>query len=83
MGTCSCAKDLVVQFNGFTLLAWDYCTAQCFLGIAQTVMVGVKRLLFQLSVNDMNQIKIRLVATNDRLTIAFCLLGELQHLRYD
>lgn len=37
-----------VQLNGSTLVVWDYCTAQCFLGIAQTVTVGVKRLLFHL-----------------------------------
>lgn len=60
MGTCLCAKGLIVQLNGSTLLAWDYCTAQCSLCIAQTVMVGVKRLV---SVNHMNHIKIRVVVT--------------------
>ena len=58
MGACLCAKGLIVQLNGSSLLAWDYCTAQCSLGIAQTVMVGVKRLV---SVNDMSHIKIRVV----------------------
>ena len=51
MVTCLCVKGLIVQLNGSTLLAWDYFTAQCSLGIAQTVMVGVKRLV---SVNDMS-----------------------------
>lgn len=77
MGTCLCAKGLIVQLNGSPLLAWDYCTAQCSLGIAQTVMIGVKRLV---SVNDKSHIKISVVVTysgNDRLIIAFCLLGDL------
>ena len=60
MGTCLCVKGLIVQLNGSTLLEWDYRTAQCSLGIAQTVMVGVKRLV---SVNDMCHIKIRVVVT--------------------
>ena len=60
MGTGLCAKGLIFQLNGSTLLAWDYSTAQYSLGTAQTVMVDVKRLV---SVNDMSHIKIRVVVT--------------------
>ena len=60
MGKCLCVKGLIVQLNGSTLLAWDYCTAQCSLGINHTVMVGVKRLVL---VNDTSHIKIRVVVT--------------------
>ena len=57
-----------VFFFGF---AWDYCTAQCFLSIDQTILLGVNSLMFQLSVNDQSHIKIRVVMTKGRLTIAF------------
>ena len=68
MGTFSCAKDLIVKFNGFRMFfffgfACDYCTAQCFLSIDQTILLGVNSLIIQLSVNDQSHIKIRVVMT--------------------
>ena len=48
MGTCLCAKEMIAQLNGSTLIAWDYCTVQPFLGIAPIVMVSV-RLLYWFS----------------------------------
>ena len=38
-------------------------------------MVGVNRLMFQLAVSDQSHIKIRVVMTKGRLTIAFAFQG--------